>query len=50
MSPNTRLSIDRDFHSGACLNVLISTLVRLYRAMPPLVRVELCADRIAGYV
>ena len=35
MGPKTRLSIDRDFYPGANVNVLSSTLVKLYRAMPP---------------
>ena len=35
MGPKTRLSIDREFDPGANVNVLSSTLVKLYRAIPP---------------
>jgi len=44
-----RLSIDRDFDPGANENVLSSTLVRLYRAMPHSLRVVLFADRRSGF-
>jgi hypothetical protein len=47
IGPKTRLSIDRDFDLGAIVNILRSTL-RIYRAMLPLIRVDLCVDRISG--
>ena len=43
-----RLSIDRDFDLGANVNILRSTLVRIYRAMLPLIRLDLCVDGISG--
>jgi len=36
MGPRTALSIHRDFDPADNVNVLSSTLVRLYRARPPL--------------
>jgi len=36
MVPRTALSIDRDFGPAAYVNILSSTLVRLYRATLPL--------------
>jgi hypothetical protein len=39
MGPETRLSTDRDFYPGADVDVLSSTLVKLYRAMPPYRRI-----------
>jgi len=41
MGPKTRLSIDREFDVGANVNVLSSTLFKLYRAMPTSSRVEM---------
>jgi len=48
MGPRTALSIDRDFDPAEIVNVLISTLVRLYCARTPLLRSVLCADKIVG--
>jgi len=41
IGPKTALSVDKDFDALENVNVLSSTLVRLYRAMPPLLRIEL---------
>ena len=41
----TALSMDKDFNPLGDVNVLISTVVKLYRAMPHLLRVVLWADR-----
>ena len=46
IGPNTALSIDWDFDLLENVNVLSSTLVKFYRAMPPLSRVELWPNRI----
>ena len=43
--PRMALSMDKDFGPGEKVKVLSSTLVRLYRARPPLARVVLCAIR-----
>ena len=40
MGPKTRLSIDREFDPGANVNVMSSTLVKLYRAIAPPLRVS----------
>jgi len=49
MGPKTELSIDKDFDPLENVNVLSSTLVKLYRAMPPSLRVESRPNRIVGF-
>ena len=48
--PNTALSVDRICAKPENLKLFSSTLVRLYRASAPFVRVALCANRIVGFV
>jgi len=49
MGPRTALSTDNDFYPAENMNVLSSTLVRLYRARLPLLSIELWASKMAGF-
>ena len=50
IGPNTALSMDRYFDPLENENDLSPTLVKLYHAMPPLLRVLWRANRIVGFV
>jgi len=49
MGPTTALSIDRDFEPAANVNVLSSTLVRLYRARTPLFQRRSFCQQFGGF-